>query len=863
MKPLHAEALRRAAAASSAGRSARCRARRTPTPTRWSTRRWMDELRLSREPARRHRLRRLPADRRPARAAAPADRGRARRAAVHRRPPVLRAVVQADPARARAGSTPSCAPAARRPRSPRLKRVVAIDRLLLSQLDVLETMGPEGFLEFRDPLAPASAASSRASSATIEAASAGGCSDGVLRRRRGCRDDRDAADRRARRPLPRPRASRVRALRHQVCELLVDHDETIAALALPPHADGGARDRLAARHRRLARRRVPARHRRPALLRRAVGGQGPALAADNAIGARLRHRPPARPARRRRRGPRPAASCAPCWKPSPARSPARWAIATVVDQPLPPGLGRLRGRPRARHRGGARAAAGHDRTAAELGAAARPALRPRRRLLRPARRPRLAPRRQCRPTSPTLGEPRRPAAGIPRTRCSCRCARPPTTLLGIVSVDEPRRRPPPVRGRARGPERDRRPRGASRSSRRRRRRGPPRAARRRAPAGRLGPAHRARAPGRDVLRAVCDGVRDALGFQRVLASLAEDGPRAACARGRRRLVRRRARHAAAAAVGALARLLESGPQREGCVLATRSAPAPCSAPSSASVYASTANGRGRRAWQRHWLLVGLRDAGGRARGHALGRRPRRPAAAVAARLKALRAFANQAVSAIASAEQRDHLLHLAHHDPLTGLRNRRAFEDGIARRLGRWAPTGAWRCSRSTSTTSPRQRRPGARGRRRAAAPLRRPRRRPHARRRRRHAPGRRGVRVVLLDGADARERRPVAERLRRRVRDELAGSRARRHGVRRRGRRRPGRGRRDLVAPRDRALQAAKHLGRDRCVVHDPGTETLAGRPAPRRRPAASRSPRRSCWPRRSTCATRPRRGTRTPSAR
>ena len=37
-----------------------------------------------------------------------------------------------------------------------LKRVVAIDRLLLSQLDVLETMGPEGFLEFRDPLAPAS-----------------------------------------------------------------------------------------------------------------------------------------------------------------------------------------------------------------------------------------------------------------------------------------------------------------------------------------------------------------------------------------------------------------------------------------------------------------------------------------------------------------------------------------------------------------------------------------------------------------------------------------------------------------------------------------------------------------------------------
>ena len=37
-----------------------------------------------------------------------------------------------------------------------LKRTAAIDRLLLDHLDVLETMGPDGFLEFRDPLAPAS-----------------------------------------------------------------------------------------------------------------------------------------------------------------------------------------------------------------------------------------------------------------------------------------------------------------------------------------------------------------------------------------------------------------------------------------------------------------------------------------------------------------------------------------------------------------------------------------------------------------------------------------------------------------------------------------------------------------------------------
>src|SRR4029078_10797393 len=37
-----------------------------------------------------------------------------------------------------------------------LKRTTAIDRLFLAHLDVLETMSPDGRLEFPDPLAPAS-----------------------------------------------------------------------------------------------------------------------------------------------------------------------------------------------------------------------------------------------------------------------------------------------------------------------------------------------------------------------------------------------------------------------------------------------------------------------------------------------------------------------------------------------------------------------------------------------------------------------------------------------------------------------------------------------------------------------------------
>ena len=96
------------------------------------------------------------------------------------------------------------------------KRTVAIERLLLDHLDVLETMGPEGFMEFRDPLAPASGFQStqfreiESLSPTLYepfAALVGG----------------DLADL-YRDHLDDPR----RALLYEVAELLVDHDEQIA-----------------------------------------------------------------------------------------------------------------------------------------------------------------------------------------------------------------------------------------------------------------------------------------------------------------------------------------------------------------------------------------------------------------------------------------------------------------------------------------------------------------------------------------------------------------------------------------------------------------------------------------------------------
>ena len=122
--------------------------------------------------------------------------------------------------------------------APRLRRVVAIERLLLDQLDVLETMGPEGFLEFRDPLAPASGFQSRQfraiewmsgardtwpggepppGASLYEAFSAG----------LELPEDRDARVA-ALAALYRDHPDALRAAWHEVAELLIDHDERTA-----------------------------------------------------------------------------------------------------------------------------------------------------------------------------------------------------------------------------------------------------------------------------------------------------------------------------------------------------------------------------------------------------------------------------------------------------------------------------------------------------------------------------------------------------------------------------------------------------------------------------------------------------------
>ena len=154
-----------------------------------------------------------------------------------------------------------------------LKRTVTIERLLLDHLDVLETMGPEGFLEFRDPLAPASGFQSQQFRA-IESESpklydAFAACRRPPGRRPAARGARRPLSRPPRRPAPRAAARGRRAAGRP--------RRAGRAVAPPPHADGRARDRQPARHGRLARRRVPARHAGQALLSRPVGGESRAV----------------------------------------------------------------------------------------------------------------------------------------------------------------------------------------------------------------------------------------------------------------------------------------------------------------------------------------------------------------------------------------------------------------------------------------------------------------------------------------------------------------------------------------------------------------------------------------------------------
>ena len=136
-------------------------------------------------------------------------------------------------------------------------------------------------------------------------------------------------------------------------------------------------------------------------------------------------------------------------------------------------------------------------------------------------------------------------------------------------------------------------------------------------------------------------------------------------------------------VAAVAPLLEPELERDGVILMERAVAHARVDPSLHEASFSRSNGRGERAWDNHVLLVPLRDREGRLEGTVWVDDPADRLLPTAEMLRALRAFANHAMSAIESARQLELMRHLAEHDPLTGLRNRRGLQEHIDAEIAR------------------------------------------------------------------------------------------------------------------------------------------------------------------------------------
>jgi diguanylate cyclase (GGDEF)-like protein len=181
-----------------------------------------------------------------------------------------------------------------------------------------------------------------------------------------------------------------------------------------------------------------------------------------------------------------------------------------------------------------------------------------------------------------------------------------------------------------------------------------------------------------VLQAVCDGIEDALGFNRVMISLAEEPdlplePVATSGWGRDEP------EIDGSTLDSLAPLFCEDYEVAGCYLLPAEV-AEHRLGIDHFPYRSEMNGRGPHAWSRHWLIVPLVE-GERRVGVIWVDDPRDRLLPTRARLQALRLFANQAAAALRAADQTVRLRHEATHDPLTGLPNRRAFRRRLAREI--------------------------------------------------------------------------------------------------------------------------------------------------------------------------------------
>jgi diguanylate cyclase (GGDEF)-like protein/putative nucleotidyltransferase with HDIG domain len=186
----------------------------------------------------------------------------------------------------------------------------------------------------------------------------------------------------------------------------------------------------------------------------------------------------------------------------------------------------------------------------------------------------------------------------------------------------------------------------------------------------------------EMLDAVCTGIHEALGFEKVVVSIEDERGilemRATVGMTDEELARLHR-----VPLSSVAPLLDPALERDGVVLLDRADAHERVDPSLHGASFGRLNGRGARAWDNHVLLVPLRDREGGLEGVVWVDDPRDRLLPTGEMLQALRAFANHAMSAVESARQLQLMRHLAEHDPLTGLRNRRGLQEHIDAEIAR------------------------------------------------------------------------------------------------------------------------------------------------------------------------------------
>jgi diguanylate cyclase (GGDEF)-like protein len=185
-----------------------------------------------------------------------------------------------------------------------------------------------------------------------------------------------------------------------------------------------------------------------------------------------------------------------------------------------------------------------------------------------------------------------------------------------------------------------------------------------------------------VLDAVCNGISDALGFQRVAVMLAENNGLLRPAATAGWSLHDPVFAGVAYTVAQLGPILQPANERHGCYLLERE-DAEALLNLQSTIYRSQSNGRGPYAWERHWLLVPLNGADGEPRGVIWADDPADRLLPGRERLQALRLFADQATAALEAARDFEVTSHRADHDPLTGLANRATLSGRLRHALQR------------------------------------------------------------------------------------------------------------------------------------------------------------------------------------